>query len=93
MEYIGDSAFTGNSRLRRVTLNEGLKRIEERAFASTVISTITVPSTVEKLKSNIFYNFSIETINCKFTQAYYESHQSDLWGLVSYEDKINWLNG
>ena len=37
MEYIGDSAFAGNSRLIRVTLNEGLKRIEERAFASTVM--------------------------------------------------------
>lgn len=66
VEKIGEFAFFGCKNLKKVTLNEGLKEINNLAFADTNIEEITIPSTVEEIEHSAFfmcYNLKIVTLN------------------------------
>lgn len=54
VENILGYTFSGAHNLSTVILNEGLKSIGEKAFASTSFSEITIPSTLTKIENQIF---------------------------------------
>ena len=59
---IGDRAFASNSKLKSVTLSEGLKKIGSEVFPST-LTELTLPDSVESISEDAFKN-------CKFDVTY-----------------------
>jgi hypothetical protein len=59
---IGYRAFYRQS-LKNVSLPEGLKYIDEDAFAGNYLSTVTIPSTVETIGVAAFQNCSLDTLD------------------------------
>ena len=53
-EVIEAEAFMDNGSIERVVLNEGLKRIESRAFSGCPLKTLTLPSTLEFIADDAF---------------------------------------
>ena len=94
LEKIGGGAFWGCKNLKKVTLNEGLKEIEQVAFAGAGIEEITIPTTVEEIGERAF-NFcdKLRSIECKLKKSYVEANKSKFEGLLEQKSKINWLNG
>ena len=97
MVYIGEYTFSKCDNLKDIILEEGIKTIGDLAFGDAPIGSITIPSTVEVIEKDIFgSNDKLKTINCKIKKSYYDTHQTQLYGLRDSElkgRKINWLNG
>ena len=56
VRIIGYAAFSGLDNLSKITLNNELEKINGYAFASTGITSITIPKNVKKIDHNIFDN-------------------------------------
>ena len=56
VRIIGYAAFSGLDNLSKITLNNQLEKINGYAFASTGITSITIPKNVKKIAHNIFDN-------------------------------------
>lgn len=61
VEYIGEEAFCLN-RFAELTLHEGLKTIEKRAFYNNIISSLTIPSTITYLGPDAFKSNDITSL-------------------------------
>ena len=94
LEKIGGGAFWGCKNLKKVTLNEGLKEIEQVAFAGAGIEELRMPSTVEEIGERAF-NFcdKLRSIECKLKKSYVQANESKFRGLLEKESIINWVNG
>lgn len=65
MVYIGDYTFSKCDNLKDIILEEGIKVIGDLAFGDAPIESITIPSTVEEIKKDIFRtNDKLKEINC-----------------------------
>ena len=94
VEKIEAFAFHGCIRLKKVTLNEGLKEIGYNAFEDTSIESITIPSTVEKIEGAAFFHCNnLTRIDCKLKKSYVKANESSFEGLITKTPIINWLNG
>lgn len=60
VSYIGDHAFCGNENLKALTLNEGLKFIDDWAFGLTALTSVTLPSTLEHIGCGVFPYYKME---------------------------------
>ena len=71
-DTIGNNAFEGCSNLASITLQEGVRRILLRAFASTAISSLNLPSTVD------YNNFVVNACDdcANFTEFTVESNNN-----------------
>lgn len=83
IEVIGAYAFSGCSKLTKITLSEGLKCIERYAFHSTATGTVTIPKSVETIQSEAFGNCK-RTINCR-TESKPAGWDDDWKGHLSVE--------
>lgn len=59
VEEIKSEAFYECSKLEKVALNEGLKKIGSEAFVGTKIKSITIPSTVEEIGGGAFVDIEV----------------------------------
>lgn len=59
VEEIKSEAFYECSKLEKVALNEGLKKIGSEAFIGTKIKSITIPSTVEEIGGGAFVDIEV----------------------------------
>lgn len=62
IKLIDQSAFEQCNMLKKVTLNEGLERIEERSFAGSNMESISIPASVESIGINAFFGCPIKTL-------------------------------
>jgi len=58
LEYIKENTFSNCINLKEIKLNEGLIEIEKYAFDQAGLTTIVIPSTVERLRSQAFSDCS-----------------------------------
>ncbi|MCD8208722.1 MAG: leucine-rich repeat protein [Bacteroidales bacterium] len=103
LDYIGKYAFYGCSNLRTVTLDEGLREIDDYAFYKAGISKIDFPSTLERIGSKAFYKCTDLTEidfedssehdmvigDYAFYKAGYEAPQYDDAGNLTNPDRVN----
>ena len=78
---IGDSAFSGNTNLKSISLPEGLKTIGKEAFAScTGLTQIGIPATVETIGSKAFESCTgLQSITAAEANNYYSSRNGVLF--------------
>ncbi|MBQ9495768.1 MAG: leucine-rich repeat protein [Treponema sp.] len=62
VKTIGKKAFYGNKTIKRITLPNGLEKIEEDAFAGTRIPEITIPKSVSHIEGWAFFYSDTEKI-------------------------------
>lgn len=56
---VGDDSFTGNSRITKITIGEGIREIGERAFrACTSLSSLILPDSLRKVCNSFIYGAS-----------------------------------
>ena len=78
---IGDSAFSGNSNLKSITLPEGLKTIGKEAFASCAgLTQIQIPASVETIGNKAFESCSaLQSIAVAEGNYYYSGQNGVLF--------------
>lgn len=65
LRRIGDSAFSGQSRLRNISISEGLVSIGATAFYRTDLFSLELPSTIQTINKNAFRAcFNLSNITC-----------------------------
>ena len=65
LRRIGDSAFSGQSRLRNISISEGLVSIGATAFYRTDLFSLELPSTIQTINKNAFSAcFNLSNITC-----------------------------
>lgn len=80
IQCVGESAFHDCNKLREVTLNEGLKRLEDSAFGYTAIKEVYIPSSVEFIDSLAFSpNSLLEKIEVDHHNTKYKSREGILY--------------
>ena len=80
---IQEYAFTGSSKLKKVTINEGVKRIPKSAFYDcTKLQQVVIPSSLEHIDDHAFYNCS------SITGVFYLGTNSYDFDLITY-GKLN----
>ncbi|MBR5102583.1 MAG: leucine-rich repeat protein, partial [Muribaculaceae bacterium] len=84
IEYIGEHAFDGCTKLTSVTLPEGLKTIWNNAFSNTAITSLSIPASVTSIKTDnegdVFSNCQqLSEINVASGNSYYSSHNAILY--------------
>ena len=76
VEVIEPQAFTGFSSLTSVSFSEGLKRIENRAFAGTALTYLLIPASVEEICPEAFQGCDLlQTIKVKKGNKVYDSRK------------------
>ena len=62
VEKIGVNAFLSNAKLKKVIIDEGIKRIQSLAFSHCKkLTSITIPNSVSSIESYAFYNCMVLT--------------------------------
>lgn len=65
LRRIGDSAFSGQSRLRNISISEGLVSIGATAFYRTDLFSLELPSTIQTINKNAYRAcFNLSNITC-----------------------------
>lgn len=62
VEEIFDAAFRSNNKLMTITLNNGLKKISDYAFAYSALTTIVIPASVIYIGNNAFNTGSLRNV-------------------------------
>lgn len=86
LETIGISAFAECNRLTGITLQEGVKEIEEYSFNGTGLTAFTVPASVTKIGVNPFIGGELQTIRVAQGNQNYVSQNNMLIELRAGEN-------
>ncbi len=77
IEKIGDEAFFGYQGLDMVTISEGVKKINDKAFAESSLRGIELPSTLEKYSASAFARCrELQVIRIAPNNALYDSRDN-----------------
>ena len=93
LTVIPEDMFLENRSMKQITLNEGIKRIEDGAFAYCNPSVVVIPSTVEYI-GNVafgwctpFDRFVVYSTDCVYHEDFYHPYYSDkITDFYSYPD-------
>ena len=90
--HIGSCAFyrPGGIRIKKLTLNEGLKYIGERAFNFATMTSVVIPGTVEKIAVNALSSYQLETVYFNGSPEAWSKVDKDSFSLYS-DPKIYFL--
>ena len=89
VEVIEPQAFTGFISLASVSFSEGLKKIENRAFAATGIKSLLIPASVEEICPEAFHGCdSLQEIKVKKGNKVYDSRKGCNAIIESKTDKL-----
>ncbi|MBQ2701030.1 MAG: leucine-rich repeat domain-containing protein [Clostridia bacterium] len=87
--HIADSAFSGCTSLKKITLPEGLLEIGNEAFYSTALTKLTIPESVLKVGNGILsYCFTIKEMTVKGYDTKFQS--GNLFFPVNLETVYCW---
>ena len=78
----GSLVFMGSKKLKKATINEGVKKIGKEAFSCTTLEEITIPSTVTQLGKNAFRWESTEKSSLK--KVVIRSKNIKKWGTMVF---------
>ena len=86
IKSIGESAFANCMKLRKIALNDGLKKIGEMAFSGLGVKSIVVPSRVEIIEESAFAcGDNLKTIYCRAESK--PSGWDDKWNSSDFADE------
>lgn len=68
IKTIGENAFLGCTALTDIFLDDGVKYIEEGAFSNCAIEAAFLPTTIKRIKSNVFAGDPLESL-CIFSNS------------------------
>ena len=88
VDVVGTAFFSGASRLKSVTLENGVSELKDMAFWKSGITGIHFPASLRTITTNTFYQTELATITVDPANPYYKSVNNSL---LSKDGKILYL--